>query len=196
MANEPIQGLPYPDPSEPPAGPAQIKALADAVVTRTNMRFATTGARDAVITAPVAGMECYIGSGATAIKQIYHAGSWTKSWEVNATGSLTPASGYTAPVALTWRRINDTLWLTGAVTRTAGGLTGTTFETITTLPAGCRPLSAGRWLLSGNGTNANQASAICLVGTDGVVQVVRGDGPAGAATSATLYLAPISFPLI
>lgn len=76
MATESIQGLRYPLPADPNDPPTDFKNLADDVVTRTNMRFASTGARDAAVTSPVAGMECFVGSGSTAIKYIYFNGAW------------------------------------------------------------------------------------------------------------------------
>jgi hypothetical protein len=65
MPNTPIAALPYPALTDSPNGPAQIQALATAVDSQVVPRFATTAARDAAITAPVAGMECWTTTPAT-----------------------------------------------------------------------------------------------------------------------------------
>lgn len=54
MANEAIQGAPYPLPSDPPAA-EDIKALADWAAPRIPMRFASMTALTATVTAPFAG---------------------------------------------------------------------------------------------------------------------------------------------
>lgn len=81
MANEPIQGLPYPLPSAVPDVPTDVKALADAVAGRLVMRFATTAARDAAITAPVSGMKAVIGSGAALTEYTHNGTSWVLTGE-------------------------------------------------------------------------------------------------------------------
>jgi hypothetical protein len=59
VAATPIAALPYPALTDTPNGPAQILSLASAIDGQVVPRFATTGARDAAITAPVAGMVCW-----------------------------------------------------------------------------------------------------------------------------------------
>ncbi|QIK82387.1 hypothetical protein [Sanguibacter sp. HDW7] len=64
MATTTIQPLPYPLPGDPADGPAQIKALAEAVEGRTVMRFASLAARDAALPTGklVDGMMCHVAS--------------------------------------------------------------------------------------------------------------------------------------
>lgn len=75
-ATEPIQGLPYPEPTDAPDGPNQIKAVVDAVASKLNTAFASTTARDAAIPTPTEGMEAFTGTGATAVKWLYRSGAW------------------------------------------------------------------------------------------------------------------------
>ena len=93
MATEPIQALPYPEPSDAPDGPNQIKALVDAVAPLLNLEYADTTARDAAVTSPVEGMRCATGSGATMVWWRYHNGAW-RGWRP-ATSTLV-----TSPVAI------------------------------------------------------------------------------------------------
>ncbi|GAA3770608.1 hypothetical protein [Streptomyces chiangmaiensis] len=58
----PISNLPYPQASDPADLPAHLKALADAMDARAVLRFADAAARDAKVTAPVAGMLAWIGT--------------------------------------------------------------------------------------------------------------------------------------
>jgi hypothetical protein len=68
----PISNLPYPQASDPADLPAHLKALADAMDGRAVLRFADAAARDAKVTAPVAGMLAWIG---TPGRLMYHTGS-------------------------------------------------------------------------------------------------------------------------
>ncbi|MDQ0992023.1 hypothetical protein [Streptomyces sp. V3I7] len=67
-----ISGLPYPQPTDPADLPAHLKALADAVDGRAVLRFADATARDAKVTAPVAGMIAWVG---TPGRMMYHTGT-------------------------------------------------------------------------------------------------------------------------
>jgi hypothetical protein len=60
MGTTPIAGLPFPELTDIPDIPQDIEDLANAVDTVSIPRFATTTARDAAITAPVAGQECWV----------------------------------------------------------------------------------------------------------------------------------------
>lgn len=83
MAYEPLQSLPYPGSDVIPDGPAQIKALADAVVKKLTMVFASTAARDAAFAAasvtPSVGMKCVIGSGASMVEYVHDGTNWVRS---------------------------------------------------------------------------------------------------------------------
>jgi hypothetical protein len=65
VANTLIASLPYPALGDSPNGPAQIQALATAADSQVVPRYATTAARDAAITAPVAGQVCWTTTPAT-----------------------------------------------------------------------------------------------------------------------------------
>lgn len=65
MANTPIATLPYPAVGDTPNSPAQTQALATALDPQLLPRYATTTARDAAITAPVAGQMCWTTTPAT-----------------------------------------------------------------------------------------------------------------------------------
>lgn len=90
MPTTPIQALPYPGGADAPAGPAQIKALAEAVETRLVMRFASTAARDAALPvgSRIAGMLAWVDA-----DQTYYV------WSTNGTASW----------RVMWR---DTAWTT------------------------------------------------------------------------------------
>lgn len=75
-ATEPIQGGPYPEPSDPPDGPNQMAALVTWAAPRTVMRFASTTARDSAIPSPVEGMVAITGTGAGLRQWLYVAGAW------------------------------------------------------------------------------------------------------------------------
>jgi len=72
MANTPIATLPYPALTDSPNGPSQIQSLATALDSQLVPRYATTTARDAAITAPVAGQVCWTTTPAT---HWYYSGS-------------------------------------------------------------------------------------------------------------------------
>lgn len=89
-ATEPIQGGPYPEPSDPPDGPNQMAALATWAAGRLVMRFASTTARDAAITSPVEGMVCQTGTGASLTEWTYRSGSWQNTTVPGAWTAYTP----------------------------------------------------------------------------------------------------------
>lgn len=76
MANEPIQGGPYPLQSERADVPGDIKKVVDWAAPKVNMTFPTTAERDAQVVAPEDGMECFVGSGTTSVKYVYVGGEW------------------------------------------------------------------------------------------------------------------------
>lgn len=90
-ATEPIQGGPYPEPSDPPDGPNQMSALAVWAAGRLVMRFATPAARDAAIISPVAAMRAVTGTGATQVDWIYSGTEWIRVWAPGAVPYATAA---------------------------------------------------------------------------------------------------------
>ena len=73
---EPVQAGPYLTPSDPPDLANITKLVVDWAALRSNMRFASTAARDAAIPAPAEGMECVTGTGAAMTKWRYFAAAW------------------------------------------------------------------------------------------------------------------------
>ncbi|WP_239404551.1 hypothetical protein [Frankia sp. Cj3] len=60
MPTTPVQALPYPASTDAPNGPVQLQALGLAVEPKLMMVFSTATDRDAKITAPTAGMVCWL----------------------------------------------------------------------------------------------------------------------------------------
>ena len=89
MPTTTIQALPYPSGSDAPAGPAQIKALAEAVETRTAMRFASIAERDAKVPAGqrIAGMQAFVDADQTLYRW---STSGTASWRIEWRATLSP----------------------------------------------------------------------------------------------------------
>lgn len=104
---EPIQGGPYPVPTDAPDGPNQMAALAGWAAGRLVMRFASPAARDAAITSPVEGMVAMTGTAATLTEWTYQSGGW------HNTSTLQPVD-YTP--ALTASVTNPTLGTGGSAT--------------------------------------------------------------------------------
>jgi hypothetical protein len=73
---EPVQVGPYLLPSDPPNLAQITKDISDWAAGRLNMRFSTTAARDAAIPAPVEGMYCTTGTGATLVQWLYVSAAW------------------------------------------------------------------------------------------------------------------------
>lgn len=162
MATESIQGLRYPLPSDPNDPPADIKNLADDVVGKLNMHFPTEGARNAAIPSPVNGMECYIGTGATAVKQIRHNGQWVRTWDAS-TQSLTLNTGFTASDGLGLYREGRIVFLEGTIRRTAG-VFPTTFTTVANIPAEWRPNGFRRLPSAGFGSASANGLWVAITG--------------------------------
>lgn len=162
MANEPIQGGPYPVPGDSPDGPSQMKAINDWAAVRLNMRFASTAARDAAIPSPVAGMECAIGSGASQVKYIYDGTAWRVFYEDTGWLTLTPAAGFTGPAAM--RRKSGVVYLRGTI---QGSFTANATTVIATLPPAFSP---GGTVGVGVGTSAG-AAGWGAVASSGTLQV-------------------------
>jgi len=133
---EPVQAGPYLIPSDPPDLANISKAIVDWAALRSNMRFASTTARDATIPSPVEGMECVTGTGAAMIKWLYFNAAWRLLSALNDTGWITATllTGWTAvagnlPV---YRRMNGITYMAGTATST--GASAAAF----TLPVGFR----------------------------------------------------------
>lgn len=98
MPTTPIQALPYPSGSDAPAGPAQLKALAEAIETRTVMRFASTAARDAALPvgSRIAGMQAFVDADQTLyVWSTTGTASWRPTWSPGTAVPVAMAAGQT-----------------------------------------------------------------------------------------------------
>lgn len=112
-ATEPVQGGPYPEPTDPPDGPNQLKAIVDWAASRSVMRFASDVARDAAITSPVAGMKAITGTGATLVEWIHDGSSWVERWSASSGRPYRMETGTASiPVSGTPRNGSGTVTLT------------------------------------------------------------------------------------
>ncbi|MDX2872544.1 hypothetical protein [Streptomyces ipomoeae] len=59
-AYTPLNGLPYPQPTDAANLPLHLQSLAEGIDGRTVMRFGSAGARDAVVTSPARGMVAWL----------------------------------------------------------------------------------------------------------------------------------------
>lgn len=183
MANEPIQGLPYPDlTGVPPNVPADIKALADAVAPRSVMRFASIAARDAALPAPVDGMVCFV-----AADNGYYArvgGEWVVFWSDTGWVDVPLRPGFTNNVTLQVRSVGEHVYCKG---RVAGSFT-TGNVIIGDIPAGFRPVgTVHRPALTFNTNAAVTGSA--AIGTDGTFNVSASTAGAHIVNVFTQWLA-------
>lgn len=135
MANEPIQGGPYPEPIDPPDGPGQMSAIVGWAAGRSVMRFASIAARDAALPIPVDGMVCYVAADKT-----YYGrsdGRWVAVWSDPVWVNIPPASGYTAGTGADAPQVA----LVGGITVYRGIISGplsTSGSTIGVVPDGFR----------------------------------------------------------
>jgi len=162
MATTTIQPLPYPGPLDPPAGPAQIKALAEAIEGRTVMRFATAAARDAAIPsgARVAGMMCFIEADNGVY--VWSGSAWGVVWQDTGWVNITLAAGFTALSPVRVRRIGQVVHWRGRI----GGPWTTSYQIVVppaNLPAGVLIGGLG-WALN---TGSPTFSAIAVMDSGG-----------------------------
>lgn len=99
FGSTPVQGLPYPHIDEPLSNSNHwVKGLATAVEGQLVMRFATTAARDAAITAPVAGMMTWLSDSGTLV--LYDGTGWKQVYPyapATYSGTTTPPSSLGNP---------------------------------------------------------------------------------------------------
>lgn len=164
MANEPIQGLPYPElTGAPPNVPEHIKALADAVAPRTVMRFASLAARDAALPTPVDGMVCYVAADNGYYVRV--GGAWRVLWQDTGWVPLVSGSGDSTGLAV--RRVGSEVTLRGEVWGVTAG------ATLFTLDAQFRPTVRKAYLAvrAGSGTAALVGDARVYIQTSGEVRL-------------------------
>ena len=140
MANEQLQGAPYPVSTDAPDGPAQILALASWARLRVVQVYASAAARTAAFSAavvtPTDGMVSYLQD--TDLFEEYNGSSWAPWTESGAWTALTLPAGYTAVAGLhapAYRRVRRRVHFRGACNIAASNAAGTKF----TMPTGFRP---------------------------------------------------------
>lgn len=169
----PLGSLPYPQPSDAANIPVHIQSLAEAVDGRTVLRFADGAARDAKVTAPVAGMLCWL---STPKQYWYYTGSvWAQLapapvHKANSTvgtttatafvETLTPSTGDPTVAAFTAPASGSVLVSVGA--RISNSATGTCF-------------------MSAN-IKAGSGSTVVLAAADGRSAIATGTGQVSAST--------------
>ncbi|MEU9875110.1 hypothetical protein [Streptomyces phaeochromogenes] len=170
----PLGSLPYPQPADAANIPVHIQSLAEAVDGRTVLRFADGAARDAKVTAPVAGMLCWL---STPKQYSYYTGSvWAQ---------LAPA-----PV----HKANATVGTTAATAfvETLTGSTGDPTVAAFTAPAsGSVLVSVGARISSSTATGtcfmsanvrAGSGSTVVLAAADARSAISTGTGQVSAST--------------
>lgn len=177
------QGIQLTSLTDAPDMPKGIKQLADGLIPRSNMTFASASERGATITTPVEGMQAWLRD--VDLLTVYDGSAWvvvgsgTKAW---TTVSL--ASGFThngnSNGSLQYRIVNlfgeDTLMLRGAVNVTYSGSPSTIanggYVTGTALPFGARPTALRSLTGACSTTNSDVLSVKIDIGTDGRIQIV------------------------
>ncbi|MGP4048315.1 hypothetical protein [Streptomyces sp. 2A115] len=160
----PLGSLPYPQPADAANIPVHIQSLAEAVDGRTVLRFADSVARDAKVTAPVAGMLCWL---STPKQYWYHTGSvWTQ---------LAPA-----PV----HKANSTGGTTASTTfvETLTGSTGDPTVATFTAPASGSVLVSLGSRISNSATGTCFMSAYVRLSSSSTVVLAAGDGRSAIST--------------
>ncbi|MFD9191694.1 hypothetical protein ACFWCA_26100 [Streptomyces phaeochromogenes] len=169
----PLGSLPYPQPADAANIPVHIQSLAEAVDGRTVLRFADGAARDAKVTAPVAGMLCWL---STPKQYWYYTGSvWTQ---------LAPA-----PV----HKANPTVGTTTAtafvetLTPSTGDPTAAAFtapasgSVLVSVGARINSSTTGTCFMSAN-VKAGSGSTVVLAAGDGRSAISTGTGQVSAST--------------
>ncbi|MEU9899575.1 hypothetical protein ACIBCS_11070 [Streptomyces phaeochromogenes] len=160
----PLGSLPYPQPADAANIPVHIQSLAEAVDGRTVLRFADGAARDTKVTAPVAGMLCWL---STPKQYWYYTGSvWAQ---------LAPA-----PV----HKANSTVGTTAATAfvETLTGSTGDPTVAAFTAPASGSVLVSVGARISSSTTGTCFMSANVRAGSGSTVVLAAGDGRSAIAT--------------
>ncbi|MFD3308247.1 hypothetical protein [Streptomyces sp. NPDC058694] len=160
----PLGSLPYPQPADAANIPVHIQSLAEAVDGRTVLRFADGAARDTKVTAPVAGMLCWL---STPKQYWYYTGSvWAQ---------LAPA-----PV----HKANATVGTTAATAfvETLTGSTGDPTAAAFTAPASGSVLVSVGARISNSTTGTCFMSANVRAGSGSTVVLAAGDGRSAIST--------------
>ena len=177
------QGISLASLTDAPDLPKAIADLANGVIPRGIMRFASASARGATITAPVEGMAAWLQD--VDLLTVYDGSAWvvvgsgTKSWS-----TVVLASGFThngnSNGNLQYRVVNlfgeDTLMLRGGINVTYSGSPSTIanggFINAIALPAAACPTSLRSLTGACSTTNSDVLSVKLDIGDDGRIQIV------------------------
>lgn len=195
------QNIQLPSMTDAPSIPDAIKAVADGLIPRSVMRFASASARGATITSPVEGMMAWLQD--QDVLTVYDGSAWvvvaagTQAWTAPAL-----AAGYTNNGndngTVRWRRVN----LFGEPAIMWSGGIGVTYPTppdaanngmwlAAPMPVGARPSSRRTVTAACSGVNSDQLSMKLDFNTDGTVKIV----PKGGATPPWISLNNIMYTL-
>jgi hypothetical protein len=176
--------------TDAPSIPGAAQALADGIIPRTVMRFASASARGAALTgayAPVEGMATYLAD--VNRLEVYDGASWAPPPQAltSTTSGLVVSSGFSQLDFSAYREGRTTMvdvYLTrtgGTISESGGNIADTA---CCTLPAGWRPTHQtinGAW---DNGV----VSGGFVVGTDGVCTLRSAGGDITSGTNMRLHI--------
>lgn len=175
-ATEPVQGGPYPEPSDPPDGPNQMAAITTWASGRMVMRFASITARDAALTTPVEGMIAMTGSGTSLTEWRYRNGTWIDvtdvpwaTWVPALTATTTaPSIGTGATYSGRWCRQGRVVraegWITWGTSPSPGSGAYRLSLPIEAVTTGS-PAVGTAWLYDASGTLTSIAVAMIIDAT-------------------------------
>src|SRR5690606_32581417 len=146
---EPLQGGPYPDPSDDADIPNDMLAIVEWAAERSVMRFSSTGERDSLLPSPTEGQVCTTGAGTGLVVWVYKNSDWREIAPVGepVAGILTNSNAQAIPSAATTPLEFSSANVSGGVTATSGNV-GLTVPT-----AGFYMVSAHiRWVANGSGS--------------------------------------------
>ncbi|MFE9735494.1 hypothetical protein ACFYO9_34125 [Streptomyces sp. NPDC005863] len=177
------QGISIAALTDPPDAAKLAKDLGNAIAPRTNMRFASSSERSAILTAPVEGMVAWLRD--VDLLTVYDGSTWVVIGSGNkAWTTVSLASGFTqngnSNGNLQYRIVNlfgeDTLMLRGAVNITYSGspkvIPNGGFVTNTPLVTAARPSSLRSLTGACSTTDSDVLSVKLDIGTDGRIQIV------------------------
>ncbi|MCZ4506881.1 hypothetical protein O3Q52_01390 [Streptomyces sp. ActVer] len=168
----PLGSLPYPQPADAANIPVHIQSLAEAVDGRTVLRFADGAARDAKVTAPVAGMLCWL---STPKQYWYYTGSVWSQLAPAPVHKANPTVGTTAATAFVETLTGSTGDSVAAFTAPASG------SVLVSVGARISNSTTGTCFMSAN-VKAGSGSTVVLAAGEGRSAISTGTGQVSAST--------------
>lgn len=173
--------------TDAPSIPDAIKAVADGLIPRSILRFASASERGATVTAPVEGMMAWLQD--QNLLTLYDGTTWvvvaagTQAWTAPALATGYSNNGNTNGT-VRWRKVNlfgetAIMWSGGlGVTYVGGGSqpVNNGMFLSTAMPSGARPTSRRTVSAACSGINSDQLSMKVDFNTDGTVQIVAKGG--------------------